>query len=552
VSFVSGLRELLRDRKRAQRGSVLSGVLIIVAFISILAGALMTELSTNLLLSRALVNRVGNEATVNSAVELAFNSLQSTPVAGGCPGLASINLNGRTAAVTYRSCLPVVDSGSTPLQRLATSAPVNVDGSHWILPAQGRNDYVVGDSAGNVFDYTFDTMTRRWKLALGGAVTGPPLEMSDPSNQPDGVIDMIPISNPQPGPNPACGQSRYCVASIKDDSDGSPTVQCFMPAGAAVTAQPAAGIANNDLTYFGDANGTLFVYDADEGNCAPLAIATVGRGSAVVAGPVVFAGSNGTDNLYLVASNGTSSQLLHYTFKSQNQDQDLQLINDTVSLQGRAVGMALEPGTLPSRLAIAFAGGQVSLTQIAANFTTSLLGSTNLQVSIAGAPHWCQCPGGNLIGVGGGNGALYLLDMALNRSATYPAGGPAINTTPTADSAGDWFFGARDGAVYEVQRTAGQTTMTLGTSFGSAAGQISSSPVLGTCQTSWICIYVGSTDSHLYVVPLDARRAVFSACISTSPPSCSGTNPRLYASVEVGSWTSANTVRVGVWSYYSP
>jgi len=74
---MKAVRELLGDRKRAQRGSVLSGVLIIVAFLAIIAGALMTELSTNLLLSRALVHRVANEATLNSAMELALDKLQS-------------------------------------------------------------------------------------------------------------------------------------------------------------------------------------------------------------------------------------------------------------------------------------------------------------------------------------------------------------------------------------------------------------------------------------------------------------------------------------------
>ena len=217
-----------------------------------------------------------------------------------------------------------------------------------------------------------------------------------------------------------------------------------------------------------------------------------------------------------------------------------------------AVGMALEPGTLPSRLAITFAGGQVALAQIQAGFGMSLLTSRSVPTRIRGAPYWCQCPGGDLIGVGGRNGGLYLFDTSLNPNATYPAGGPSISTAPAADSAGDWFFGGSDGAVYEMQRQTGQTTMALRATFGSAGGPISSSPIVGTCQTSWICVYIGSTDSHAYVVPLDARHAVITACISTAPPACSGTNPRLWATVEVGSASSPNTVHVGGWSYYSP
>src|SRR5205823_9402073 len=52
----------LREGSRSQRGSVLSAVLIMVAFLGILSGALMTELSTNLLLSTDMVNRVAVEA----------------------------------------------------------------------------------------------------------------------------------------------------------------------------------------------------------------------------------------------------------------------------------------------------------------------------------------------------------------------------------------------------------------------------------------------------------------------------------------------------------
>jgi len=69
---LTAIRSLLGDRRRAQQGGVLSGVLIMVTFLAIIAGALMTELSTHFLISHVLVNRVGNEATVNSAMELAL------------------------------------------------------------------------------------------------------------------------------------------------------------------------------------------------------------------------------------------------------------------------------------------------------------------------------------------------------------------------------------------------------------------------------------------------------------------------------------------------
>ncbi|HVC76713.1 MAG TPA: hypothetical protein VND96_09380 [Candidatus Micrarchaeaceae archaeon] len=546
---MNAIRALVTDRRRAQRGSVLSAVLIMVAFLAIISGALMTELSTNLLLSRTLVNRVDNEATVNSAVELAFNRLQNTPLASGCPNLSPINLNGRTAAISYLSCTPVVDATSPQLQRIAIAAPFNVDGTHSVLPAQGRNDYLVGDAAGNVFDYTFATMTRRWMLPIGGAVTAPPMEMPDLSNTPQGLIELVPVSNPNPGVSPGCGPAHYCVAAIKDDGSGDPSLQCFMAAKSVVTSLPAAGVRVPDLAYFGDGNGNLFAYDTDGGDCSLQSSVSIPGGRAVVAGPIVFGNSRSTDNLYVVVSDGSSSQLWHYTDRSNS---SLASASSLALPAGRVVGMAVEPGSLPSSLALTYAGGKVALVQIQSGFGMTFLGSTSLPTSIGDAPYWCQCPGGDVIGVAGLNGGLYLLDTSLNRIATYPSGGPAIDTSPIADSAGDWFFGAADGFLYEVQRPTGQSTMVLGAEFGSAAAAISSSPLLGSCGTSWICVYMGSADSALDLVSLDARRAVVTACISTSPPACSGSNPRLWASVEIGSSSSPDTVRVVGWSYYSP
>ena len=99
---MTAVQALLRDRHRAQRGSVLSGVLIMVAFLAIISGALVTELSTHFLISRTLVNRVSNEATVNSAMELALDQLQNTALANGCPGLSTMPpVNDRQAFVSY-------------------------------------------------------------------------------------------------------------------------------------------------------------------------------------------------------------------------------------------------------------------------------------------------------------------------------------------------------------------------------------------------------------------------------------------------------------------
>ncbi|HXJ49556.1 MAG TPA: hypothetical protein VNF91_10345, partial [Candidatus Acidoferrum sp.] len=73
---LADLLALLRDRQRSQRGSVLSAVLIMVAFLAIISGAITTELSTSFLLSQNLLNRVNTESTVNSAAELGIDQLQ--------------------------------------------------------------------------------------------------------------------------------------------------------------------------------------------------------------------------------------------------------------------------------------------------------------------------------------------------------------------------------------------------------------------------------------------------------------------------------------------
>jgi hypothetical protein len=172
-----------------------------------------------------------------------------------------------------------------------------------------------------------------------------------------------------------------------------------------------------------------------------------------------------------------------------------------------------------------------------------------LGTALAAAPYWCQCPGGAvLIGIGGVNGTLYVLDTSLAQVARFVTGS-SIRTTPGVDGAGNWYVAADNGSLYEAQLQSGQ--LTLAVAFGSAGAPISSSPVVAGCPTG-ICIYLGSTNSHAYLVPLDARDAVLTACIATSPPACSGANPRLWASAEVGVAGSPRTVHVQGWSYYSP
>ena len=166
---MKSVRELLTDGRRAQRGSVLSGVLITTAFLAIIAGALMTELSTHFLISRALVNRVANEATVSSAMEMAIDQLQTTSLESGCPASSQVTENNRSAVASKSQCL----------QRRITAGPAswssfNVDGTR--VQIGGRDEYLVGDTSGVVYQYDFGKSTPN-RLELGGYVTGQPQAM---------------------------------------------------------------------------------------------------------------------------------------------------------------------------------------------------------------------------------------------------------------------------------------------------------------------------------------------------------------------------------------
>ncbi len=543
---MNAVRALLRDRRRSQRGSVLSGVLIIVAFLAIIAGALMTELSTNFLLSNALVNRVGTEATVNSAAELALNQLQNTGLNSGCPTPTAVTLNGHTAVVSVVSCGPVVDQRSLPaLRPVASSSPFSVDASH--VNVSGRDEYLVGDSGGTVFSYLVGQSSPSWSQSLGGSMTGPPMAMPDASESPN-ISDLIPISGATapPASGPACGSQ--CVALIEEDPPGSPVGQplCYMATAAPVTTAPAPGGAPFPaVAFLGDASGALYAVSATEsGSCARQASISTGYG-AIVGGPIVFA--NGSrDEVYIVA-NASPSRFLHYTYRSGG----FNLADNMALPTSGAVGLALEQSTVSARLAITFGSGVVALVRVDSGFDphTDAVGSVGTTVS--NDPYWCHCPTGNLIGVAGTNGALYVLDTNLNLYASYVGGSP-IRTSPSADGAGDWFFGADDGRLYAVQKPVGSTAMVLagGWPYG-RAGAIRSSPVAAPCAAG-ICIYFGSADSNLYLVSLDARAAVLNTCISTAPPACSGANPRLWTRVEVGVAGSPQTVHVQGWSYYSP
>ena len=543
---MKALKAMLADRKSSQRGSVLSGVLIIVAFLAILSGALTTELSTHFLLSRALVNRVGNEATVNSAMELALDRLQNTALVNGCPPPTAVTLNLRTAIVSYTSCFPTVDVRSAPgYTGIASTASFNVDGSQSLV--NGQDVYLVGDSSGKIYQYNFGQSSQNWSVDLQTAITGPALAMAD-STLPLDTQDtstLVPVAS---GGNPGC-PATACVVFLAQDLGSPPDgfgPSCYMPASGTVTSRPAAGVAAPTVAYFGDGAGILWAYAATErGNCVLQdSIATPGN-SAIVAGPIVF--RNGTqDEIYVLTLAG---QLLRYTYDPSDAPAALSL-SDTLSLPfSNPAGMALDQTTLPANIAITFAGGGVTVVNIPTNFDPTLAGSTLVGPGFAAAPAWCSCPSGKL-GLVGVNGTFYLYGANLS-FITSTAVGQQVRTSPAPDGVGEWFFGAYDGYLYELQESPSGSTVAQVARFGAAAiGQVKSSAQVGPC-TAGICVYMGSVN-NAYLVPLDARHALMTSCLSNAPPACSTDNPRLSAQVDVGVAGNNQTVHVQGWSYYSP
>jgi hypothetical protein len=543
---MKSMRALLHDRRRSQRGSVLSGVLIIVMFLAVISGALMTALSTNFLLSNNLLNRVQTEATVSSAAELALNQLQATPLNAACPTPAPVSVNGLTAVASISGCASVIDWRSPQgFTRIASSDAFRVDGAHAVLP--GLDDYVVGDSGGRLYDYPLSWKgASRWTFDLGGSVTGPPLVMPDPADY-GAYLDLIPASGT------SCGSSAYCVAVVSNDASSRSRL-CSIATGM-VTGRPAMSKNFASVAFFGDSAGNVTAYTApcDGGaGCAQDQDGPgCGSGYTIRQGPIVLACSGcrrATDEVYFVVepNGGGNSQLAYFGYSPSQGLTNGQTWN---LLWPNATGIAVEPGG--TRIVITFQGGGVELVQIDANGNPARVARTTLPqgTSITGAPYWCACPATSLIGVGGDNGSLYLLlpDINLQLFARSPSGS-RIRTTPAADGAGNWYFAADNGRLYEVQKAAG-ATMTVAASFGSA-GAFRSSPVIGPCQQD-ICLYLASTDARAYLLDLDARDVDITACLGTTASGCSGVNPRLWTSVEIGVANNPNVVHVQRWSYYS-
>lgn len=535
---------LLKDRRRSQRGSVLSGVLIMTAFIAIIAGALMTEVDTNFLLSHTMLNRVANQATDNSAIELSLHQLQATQLNAPCPALPTTTLNNLRASATILSCWPAIreDQKFTPLG--GSSGQFSLDGVH--AQANGFNEYVVGNSSGSIYDYRFGATAPRWTLGLNGTLTGAPIVIPDPTNG-SRLVDAFPMTGA------VCQPAAGCI-DVWRDSSSSRNHQCTLAPGGSGVAMAGASAAFAGFIYY--AQGTaLGLSDVSGSDCDPAAsVKNVSGNRQVVAGPVALrcaSCNHPTDVVYTVVSDSVSSRLVSYSFSSggggNNNNNNFNVSSpSSVALPWLDVtGIAASANTLPATIAMTFTAGGVAVAQLNVNGGITLT-TRSVPAGISASPYWCTACG-SLFGVGGQNGVLYLFNSAGTLVATRSTGSP-INTSPSTDGAGNWYVGTDNGYVHELQLQGGQGLVEV-----ESYGQMSpfgSSPQIGPCSTG-ICIYLGAQNGSLYLVPLDARKAVLSACITTSPPACSGANPRLWASVEVGASGSPQTVHVEGWSYYS-
>jgi hypothetical protein len=360
-----------------------------------------------------------------------------------------------------------------------------------------------------------------------------------------------------------------------------------MPASVSVTAQPAAEVTAGGsghfpgYAFFGDAAGDLYVYNSTEdGGCNLLAINSLGGG--VVGAPLVFPGTvtktgNSTtisDEVFVLVSRATSTQLFHLRYSETTDPQDnvtpglgLAEAPRAIAIGGNAVGYAIS-STLPvvgstMSLVVATASGRLGMARIAVGSGPVYSMSSGASIVLPNgsgatrAAYWCHCPTQDLIGVGGTNGFLYLFNNALSLAYTYdgqPDGRPAIQTTPMADANGDWYFGASDGFVYDVEIPVSGLQLFKAAKFG-PGGAIASSPIVGAC-VAGPCMYFGSSSLGSYFVRIGTTRVSdLRACISsTFGSTICGANPRLWARVQVGPaaiWGNLG-VYVQGWSYYSP
>jgi hypothetical protein len=559
----------LERRRRSQRGSILSGLLIIIAFLSIIGSALMSEISSQFLMTRNLVDQVTAQATVQSGMENAIAQLQTRVVPFRCatdqpnPIALPSAVNSQWAAANQITCRSIVPD----VVRGLAAGGFTVDGTHVAIGA--HNIYLVGDQNGNVFSYQFGQTAQLWRRSISHAVTAPPAETAF------GGHFLAAVPN---------GSS----VTLVNDFGSSASVGCSMSTSSAVRARPGfgAGTSFPTYTFSGDQSGQLYVSDP---SCQAPAPPSPQLGGSVVGSLLVLPGtvttneSNGacpsdgadervtttTVDVIALVSSASSSSLVDVAYAEDTAGSDTDTCWVTSSSRalsfGNATGLSFFASGSTTLAAVGFAGGQVQLATITASsahggssgFTYTLTrGQSVSQVgSISRAPSWST--NGSEIGVAVGP-SLYVFDSGLKPLFQY-LGTAAINTSPAADIRGDWYFGADDGYVYDVEPPAAGKTMFKAARFG-PGGQIRSSPMVGSpsdgCAGN-VCMYFGDATSGSYFVQIgnirvmELRSCITSGTSSTSCVTASANNPSLWARLEVGdpSYMQGRSVNVIGWAY---
>jgi hypothetical protein len=527
---------------------MLSGLLIIVAMLSIVIGALTSQLSSSLILSRSLASRAAREATVQSAINWGVYQLQNRAVPAVCardssgPSSPSSQINGSWATVTQSTCTAIVPDQKTSLD----SRNYTVDGTY----DSSRNAYVVADSSGNLWSYPFGQTSPSWVVPLGGSPTGRALVTSNSLAVPVG--------------------SRV---AFYDYSGSQPSFRCNLAAPGTVTGSPARGSNFPNYTFFADSAARLYAYNISAGGgCSQLVPAASLNGVAVGA-TLVFPGavtsSHGdtttTDDIFVLTNTSGSTHLEHWQyFETVDTDNDcfsgscssaglryVTYSSFSSALGGQATGYALSAASPPLYLAAASGGGALAIVRIGSGTGYSMsmpFVPASVPGSITGSPFWCHCPGQDLIGVGSTNNTLYVYSSSL--SPLYQFSSPAaINTTPAADAYGDWYFGADDGNVYDVEIPSSGSQLFLAAKFG-PGGAVRSSPIEGPCGSAR-CVYFGSSAAGSYFALIaNTRTMEMRACVTNAPNSSTcANNPAVWARVTVGPGAiSPRGVSVQGWS----
>jgi hypothetical protein len=336
-----------------------------------------------------------------------------------------------------------------------------------------------------------------------------------------------------------------------------------------------------------------------------LTSAGVGNGWSVVGAPLVFSGggeASGSDELFVLVTRSSETRLQHWSYtepieclgnnEGENQgDCDnghghrqarptLSLVASRALGGTNAVGYSANSTSLPLTLAITTSSGALDLATINGSFSMSQGSSIQLPngQTTTRAPYWCsQCltrpnQRQDLIGVGTTWGVLYLFDTRLNLAFTYdgrqdpshPSSTLAMTSSPMADSNGEWYVGANDGWVYDVEIPMSGVRMSNAARFGPGVANISSSPVVGDCfalDSRGPCLFFGSTTAPdgrsgtAYFARIGITHVSdLRACLSSANGPCNGI-PQLWARVQVGPrryWNAANGVYIQGWSFYSP